>query len=274
MNSQINLKSLQLGMTNQDELTTKEKPQKRLWDLLNRDIRFGSVISDKVKEQFYSELGSLLEAGIDIRTGLELIVENQTKARQKNIFKLVLFNIVSGDTFAIALQKMHAFSTYEYYSIQIGEETGKLVRVLMELGDYFKKKIKQKRQIIGAITYPVIVLIVAVGAVSFMIAFVVPMFSDVFKRFGGDLPLPTKMVVKLSALIKGYLGLVVLILLGIVLVAFSQRNKIGFRKVTSFVLLKVPYINTLICKIYISRFSNTMSLLTGSKVPILQAIQN
>ncbi len=273
MNNRIDLRALQARSIHNENDNSKKTSNDLFWAFLSKDISFGSGLSDKVREQFYLELNSLLEAGIDIRSSLELIVENQAKPRHKNIFKVVLLYIINGDTFSSALQKMNKFSMYEYFSIQIGEETGKLVNVLAELANYFKKKIKQRRQIIGAITYPAIVLLVAFGAVSFMLTFVVPMFSDVFKRFGGDLPMPTKIVVHLSAIIKSYLGWTLLFVLGLLVVMYYQRKNDIYRKLGSSFLLRVPFINTLICKIYISRFSNTMSLLIGSKVPILQAIQ-
>jgi type IV pilus assembly protein PilC len=273
MSSGINVRTIRSNSVFERKPAPAHATESKFWNFLNNDISFGSSISDKVREQFYLELSSLLEAGIDIRTSLELIIDNLAKKAQKVVFKGVLLNIVNGDTFSVALSKVGKFSTYEYFSVQIGEETGRLTQVLGELGEYFKKKIKQRRQIIGAITYPAIVLVVAFAAISFMIAFVVPMFSDVFKRFGGDLPMPTKVVVKLSAIVKGYLGWTILVVLTSVGFLYFQRKKTTTRKWFSAILLRLPIVRTLICKIYISRFANTMALLISAKVPILLCIQ-
>jgi type IV pilus assembly protein PilC len=273
MNSRIDLRALKEDAVLQLRKADPPGSKAGFWDFLNKDISFGSGMPDKIRENFYLELNSLLGAGIDIRSAMELIAENQTKKKHKEIFNAVLHLIIAGDTFSNALKKVQKFSLYEYYSIQIGEETGKLVEVLKELADYFKKKIKQRRQIIGAITYPAIVLVVAFGAVSFMIAFVVPMFSDVFKRFGGDLPLPTKAVVALSAIVKKYIGAFLFFTIALCISFFTQRKKVWFRKSGSRIVMRIPFMNDLLCKIYVSRFSNTMALLIGSKVPILKAIQ-
>ena len=162
------------------------KGDKGLWALLNKDIHiFGSGLPDKIKESFYLELSTLLAAGMDIRASLELIQQEQTKKKFRDIFAVLLRQIVAGSTLSAAMKNDGLFTAYEYYSVQIGEETGKLVIVLTELAVYFKKKIDQKRQIIGALTYPVLVMVVAIVAVSFMMAYVVPMFADVLKRSSG-----------------------------------------------------------------------------------------
>ncbi len=256
------------------------KPEKRaegenkLWDFLNRDISFRSgKLPDRIKESFYLELWSLLAAGVDIRTALDLAIEDQKKRKIKKVFDEVQSLVVGGTTFSGALKKTKEFSKYEYYSIQIGEETGKLLQVLKELSDYFGKKIKQRRQIIGAITYPVVVLVVSFAAVSFMVAFVVPMFSDTFKRFGSDLPSITKAVIAISAFVKKFIGLFLLLVAGIIAFCIWQSKMEWFRKLSSAFLLRTPVIGKIIHKIYLSRFSNTMSLLIGAKIPMVQAIQ-
>lgn len=255
---------------------TEQKPaaaKKGLWDLLNRDIHFGSKIPDKIKESFYLELWSLLQAGVDIRTALELVTSEYKKKKIRDVFSHVSELVVSGSTFSAALKQAKEFSSYEYYSVQIGEESGKLLQVLKELADYFNKKIKQRRQIVGAIIYPVVVLVVAFGAVSFMVTYVVPMFSDTFKRFGSDLPGITKAVIAASSFIKEFLGLFFLILLGLIAFGIWQSKKLWFRKMSSTVLLRMPVVGSIIRKIYLTRFANTMALLLGSKIPMLQCIQ-
>jgi type IV pilus assembly protein PilC len=254
--------------------TEKQEKAEGLWSFLNRDIQLGgSGISDRVKESFYLEMWTLLDAGVDIRTALELIKNEQKKKKVRLLFENVLNQIVAGSTLSAALRKNKQFSSYEFFSVQIGEETGKLLQVLKELSVFFQKKIKQRRQVIGALMYPAVVLIVAFAAVSFMLTYVVPMFSDVFKRFGSDLPVVTKMVIALSAFLKKFSGLFLLVVVLLGSGIFWQRKKSWFRKYASAILLKIPVIGTIIQKIYLSRFANTMALLVSAKIPIIQAIQ-
>lgn len=249
-------------------------PEGGIWALLNKDIRlFGKGLPDKIKESFYLELSVLLSAGVDIRGALELIKSEQPKKKYRLVFENLAGLIVSGSTLSSAMISSSLFTPYEYFSAQIGEETGKLVTVLTELAAYYKKKIDQQRQIIGALTYPVLVLLVAGGAVAFMMTYVVPMFADVLKRFGGELPLITRMVMRFSGLFQKYFFLVLVLLTAMAVLLVSQRKKIRFRRYSSFLLLRIPVIGELIRKIYLSRFANTMSLLIGSRIPMLQAIE-
>jgi type IV pilus assembly protein PilC len=98
------------------------------------------------------------------------------------------------------------------------------------------------------------------------------MFADIFKRFGGDLPGITKLVLQLSYIIKNSFGLFALINLTILIFCFSQRKQPWFRNFSSNFILRIPLVGKIVQKIYLSRFSNTMALLIGAKIPILQAI--
>jgi type IV pilus assembly protein PilC len=272
MNHSINIKELRKQRLESSSAVDKGNGN-FIWNLLGKEISLRKGLPDALKEIFYLELATLLGAGIDIRTAIELIADNQPKEKYRKIFRLLLRDIINGKTFSMALMDAGSFSIYEYYSVQIGEETGKINRVLHEISGYYKKRIRQRRQIIGALTYPVIVLTIAVAAIAFMMTFVVPMFSDVFKRFGGDLPMATRMVVYLSSFIKSYFLFFILIIISVTFGGFSQRKKQWFRRLSSRIMIGTPLINKLICKVYLARFSNTMALLLGAKVPMLKAIK-
>lgn len=272
MNEVIDIRKLKKNAPPESGSPSSDK--KDFWGFLNTDIRFSrNKIPDKIKESFYLELWSLLQAGVDIRTALELITSEIRKKKTKQVFASIAELIVSGATFSSALKKVKEFSSYEYFSIQVGEETGKLLLVLKQLADYFNKKIKQRRQIIGAMIYPIVVLVVAFGAVSFMVTYVVPMFSDTFKRFGNDLPSITKAVINFSKFVKEFIGPFFLLLLLLIVFAISQSKKRWFRNITSVILLKTPIVGAITRKVYLSRFSNTMALLIGSRIPMVQSIQ-
>lgn len=247
---------------------------KKIIAFLNKDISFGKKgLKDQKKEQFYSELNILLTSGTDVRTAMDIVVAEQTKKKERTIFEDLLNRVLEGVSLSEAMEKSDEFTPYEYYSIRIGEESGKINSVLKDLSIYFSRKIKQKKQFSSALTYPSLVLVTAVGAVIFMMNFVVPMFVDVFKRFKGDLPTLTKAVVKLSNVFSEYLGLVLLIIVSIILVLYFVRKKNWYRNFSSKLLLKIPMIGVLVQKIYLARFCQSMALLIGSKTPMLRAIQ-
>jgi len=244
-----------------------------LSDLLNKDISFGSKeLNDKKKEALYLELHSLLQAGIDLKSSFELIIADQEKEKDKALFLSIQQAILGGMTFSQALQQSNRFSLYEVFSLQIGEETGKLIEVLRDLAKYYQSKIKQRRKIVSALTYPCIVLSTSLGAVFFMLKFVVPMFGDVFKRFGGHLPWITEKIIGVSKMLEDNFSKAFLLVLTIAILLFSVRKTEQFRKILATTVLRIPFIGNLVQKIYLARFCNSMRLLINARLPLLRAI--
>jgi type IV pilus assembly protein PilC len=253
---------------------SKEKEAASLADFLSKDISFGKgKLSDKKKEGFYNELGTLIRSGIDIRSALELTAGSYTQKKDMELFSAVQKQVIAGKSLSETMQHESKFSPYEYYSVKIGEETGKLGEVLGELAKYYKSKISQQRKIIGAITYPLLVLFTSFAAVFFMIKFVVPMFADVFKRFGGKLPYITSLIVSFSDWFDRYIYLMLFVIAAIVVLYFINRNKFWFKKGVALLLLRIPIVGEITRKVYLARFANTMRLLTETNTPLLQALE-
>ncbi|HEY0056916.1 MAG TPA: type II secretion system F family protein [Pedobacter sp.] len=254
----------------------KPKPDKKdfSWaDFLNKDISFSKAqVSDRKKEAFYLELSTLLSSGIDLKAALELILVDQDKAKDKVFFTTIKDGVLKGSSLSEAIKSTEKFSDYEFYSIRIGEETGRLSEVLTDMAKYFKSKIAQRRKVISAVTYPAIVLLTSLGAVFFMLKFVVPMFADVFQRFGGELPFITALILQVSGVfddffLYGFTGL----LCTFGFFAYSKK-KTWFRKASSAFVLRLPVIGEIIRKIYLARFANTMRLLVSTDTPLLRSI--
>ena len=270
----IDLKQYKASTVKSDKRTTGTAGSKGFMDFLNRDIQlFGSALPDKDKEAFYHELEILMGAGVDIKSCLDHIEKEQKKKKDQVLFADIRGRVLNGETLSEAIRKTGKFSPYEYYSLQIGEESGKLLEVFRELAGYFNARIRQRRQVINALSYPAIVMTVAFGAIYFMMQFMVPMFADVFKRFGGDLPPITKMIVDLSAFVRAWGGWLMVGLVGLLIAGYSQRKKDGFRKVLSMVVLRFPVAGLLVKKIYAARFCRSMALLMSANVPMLQALE-
>jgi len=241
---------------------------------LSKDISFSNgKLSDKKKEGFYNELGTLIRSGIDIRSALELTAGSYNQKKDVELFTAVQKQVIAGKSLSETMQAESKFSPYEYYSVKIGEETGKLGEVLGELAKYYKAKISQQRKIIGAITYPLLVLFTSFAAVFFMIKFVVPMFADVFKRFGGKLPYITSVIVSFSDWFDRYIYLMLFMLAALVVLYFVNRNKFWFKKGAALLLLRIPVVGEITRKVYLARFANTMRLLTETNTPLLQALE-
>jgi len=255
------------------EASLGTKKTSKLMELMSRDISFkSSGLNDQKKEHFFFELGTLLQSGIDLKNSLDLVTLESLKDKHLSIYREIKTQVISGSALAKAVRGTGKFSDYDEFSIQIGEETGNLAEVLKDLALFYKRKVEQRRKILGALTYPAIVLCTSAGAVFFMLRFVVPMFSDVFKRFGGKLPWMTEMVIKASSLMGVLFIPFVLISAAVVYLLFRYRKHERFRDISSRVVLRVPLVRELVIKIYLARFCNTMRLLISTRIPLLSAI--
>jgi type IV pilus assembly protein PilC len=265
---------IDLNKINRTKKTGSSEGAKSSFDFLNKDIKlFGAAFNDKKKERFYSELCILFSAGVDIRSALELIETEQTKEKDRILFASIKESIIAGNSLSKALQQTGLFTMYEYYSLQIGEESGRLTEVLTELSIFFTKKIQQKRQLTSALSYPAVVFFASFGAIFFMMKFVVPMFADVFKRFKGELPAFTKLIIRISDAFGNYSLYFIIFFVALTGFLISQREAVWFRKYGAKIILRTPIMKDMIAKIYLARFCQSMNLLISAKTPLVTAIE-
>lgn len=256
---------------------TKEQKPKSDFDidaLLKKEITlFGSSFSNKKKEAFYTELGVLLQAGLELKDALELIAGEQKKEADKKLFIGITEHLIAGKNLSDAIRLQKHFSEYEFYSLQIGERTGTLQKVVQELSQFFKRRNEQRRTVINALSYPIVVLCTAFLAVLFMLQFVVPMFADIFKQNQVELPWITQRIIAASNAFQSYYWIIFVILIGGVVFVKVFKRRIWYRKFFSFILLKIPFAGEFIRKVKLAQFTQAITLLVGAKVPLLQGIQ-
>lgn len=228
--------------------------------------------SDKKKEVFYRELEMLLKSGVDFKKALEIIKNQTTNKFDNSIIVSIKNKVIEGRSIHESMKETNQFSSYEYYSIQIGEETRKLEDVLHELHKYFVRKIQMRRQIISVLTYPTLVLLVTFLVLYFMLSKVVPMFSSVFKQFGSELPKSTQVIIKLSANSGLIFGTFFFIIIALVVLHQTLKNNNSYRAALTKFILKIPFFGKLIQKIYLSRFCQAMNLLITSKTTLLNSL--
>jgi len=261
-------------LVNTATVSSKSVEKDRLSSILQKEVAlFGKSFGNKKKEDFYSELSVLLNAGINLKEGLSLIQENQKKEKMQSFFRDLVEGLVSGKSFYEVLCEKSEFSEYEYYSVKIGEETGTLPRIVEELGKFYSNKNEQRRGLINALTYPIIILCTAILVVVFMLRMVVPMFEDIFRQNGVDLPGITVAIINISNFIKDYGWLVLLILALLFIAKKALAQKAWFKQGSDKLLMKIPYVGNFVVSVYLAQFTQSVALLTSSKVPMLRSIQ-
>ncbi|WP_103069716.1 type II secretion system F family protein [Aquimarina sediminis] len=241
--------------------------------ILTKEITlFGNAFNTKKKEQWYAELSVLLKSGIDLRSGLELLSDTQKKEKDQKLMKSMLSQLVTGTPFSEILKNDKNFTDYEYYAIRIGEQTGELAQITLELSDFFKRKNELKREIVAALTYPIIVMCTAMIVIAFMLRYVVPMFVDIFKQNNVDLPGVTKGIINFSNFISDHGALLFGAIVICIGVFFFVSKKQWYRKILGSVQLKIPILGNYFRKIYMAQFTQAISLLTSAKVPMVESI--
>lgn len=251
--------------------SSKKKAKKSIFQ---RDLKLpGSGFSDKKKEALFRELYTLTSAGMTLRESLAMLASEATKKDTAAILEQLQEEVVRGKSLSAAMEDHGDFSAYEFFSIRIGEESGRLTEVLHELGEFYGKKNQLKRQLISALTYPAFVLSVAFGVVYFMLSYIVPMFAGVFARFGGELPYLTKLIIRVSEGLATFSQPIFLSLAGIIVFLMMNRQKIWFKSATATIVLRFPFFGAMIRKIFLARFARSMHLLIASRTPLTEALK-
>ena len=253
--------------------TSKAKPAFDT-SFLQKEINlFSTSFSNRAKEDVFTELSVLLKAGIQLKEALELMKDSLKKKQHQDTMTSLSEAIIQGQSLSEAINAQESFSTYDYYSLKIGEETGTLAQVTEQLGSFYARKNEQRRELINALTYPMIILTTAVLVVVFMLQFVVPMFQDIFKQQNIELPAITKAIVSASEFIKSY-GFILLVIFILPFLAKSFFNKkVWYKRFKGRLILKIPYLGRFVKTVYLSQFTQAVTLLTASKVPVVHSIQ-
>lgn len=238
-----------------------------------RDIQlFGNSFGNKKKERFYMDLRTLLMAGVDLKSALEIIIEEQEKEAEKVIYQGIYNEIIKGKALHEGLKNSGKFSEYEHYSIAIGEESNRLSEILLELMNYYNDQANLRKQITSVLSYPLFVLVITIGLVYFMMTSVVPMFAGVFNQFGSELPALTQKVIYFSDNFPFFFMIFGAVVVAIIVFVRTQRDQEYFRKWTSTIFLKIPKAGELIQVIYLARFTQSMHLLLAAKTPLVKSL--
>ncbi len=229
-------------------------------------------LNDKNKAFIYKDLVTLLDAGVDFKTALTILRDQQKSKTTHSVIDNLLAHVIRGKALFEAMEMTGQFTPYEIFSVKIGEETRQLEAILKELQKYFQRKLKLKKQITSILTYPVFILALTFATLYFMLTYVVPLFESVFNQFDKELPLLTKYVIALSENFSTIMTVILLTLLGTWLIYRKVKNKIWFQKSSSRFLMRIPFFGKLIKEIYLTRFCQSMALLLTSKTSLLEAL--
>jgi type IV pilus assembly protein PilC len=223
---------------------------------------------------FARQLATMISSGMSILRAL-YVLEEQTESKMlKETIVTVRKDVEAGLSLSDAMTRHpKVFSTLFVAMTQAGEAGGVLEGALLRVADQLEKDASLRRQIKSAMVYPILVVVVAVGIMLALCAFLIPVFINVFKEFGGELPAITKVSVLASEIVTGYYWAMFLVT-GVVVFTFIKWKKTTWgRKQWDHFRLHIPMkIGTIVQEVAVARWSRTLASLTSAGVPLLLAL--
>ncbi len=235
---------------------------------------FGSRVSRHALSVFTRQFSTMLNAGLPLLSCLEILGKQTESAGLRRVLVEVRGDVEGGLSLADALRRQpKVFDNLYVNMVESGETGGALDVILLRLATYLEKMEVLMRKIKGAMIYPAIISLVAAGAISVMLLFVIPIFAQMFEGVGAELPVMTQIVIGMSNLLKIWAipGVIIIIALFTILRRWHKTE--SGAKAMDPLLLKMPVFGDLMKKQSIARFSRTLSTLLSSGVPIIDALE-
>lgn len=250
-------------------VNVREKPKGISISFLKR-----RSVSTKELAIFTRQFATMINAGLPLVQCLDTISKQTENKYMKEVLYQVMQDVESGATLADALRRhKKVFNNLYVNMVEAGETGGALDDILERLAVHIEKADALKRKVKGAMTYPLVVLGVALGAAVFMLVFIIPTFARMFSDFGAALPLPTRIVLGVSYILRTYWwALAGVIIAAVFAVKRFYSTPMGKRKIDSF-LLKSPVFGPLLRKTAVARFTRTLGTLISSGVPLLTGLE-
>jgi type IV pilus assembly protein PilC len=232
-------------------------------------------VTVKDKALFASKLSALVDAGVPILRGLELMRSQQRKPLMKRALTGMTRDVNQGDSLGNSMRRWpKVFDNLSVAMVEAGEAGGVLDETLARLAKLLEENYKLQNQVKGAMGYPVTVLAIAILVFLGMTIFLIPTFSSIFEQLGAELPLFTRLMLGLSQLLRSSFSILLVggIMIGVYLFSRFYATPAGRRQVDGF-LLKLPLFGDLLQKTATAQFCRTMSSLSRAGVPILMSLE-
>nr|WP_281380980.1 type II secretion system F family protein [Nocardioides panaciterrulae] len=242
---------------------------------MNREINIGPKKRVKTKDLavFSRQFATMIDAGLTMIRALSIMADQSENPELRRILRAVKGDVEAGLSLSASFGKFpETFPPLMVNMTKAGEAGGFLDSAMRQIADNFEADVRLRGKIKAALTYPVVVFILAMLMCTAMLIFVVPVFSKMFSDLGGELPLPTKILVMLSGAMKYLMPIGIVSMIGFTIWwrKFGRSERV--RNVVDPLKLKLPVFGKLFQKLALTRFSRNLGTLLSSGVPILQSL--
>jgi type II secretory pathway component PulF len=217
-------------------------------------------LSLEAQTMFCRSVSSYLKSGLSLADTLKLLSRQTSDKKISAVYASILEEVQGGRKFSVALGESGVFRESLRRVVESGEQSGTLTDVLEQAAEQLKLEISLRRKVRAALTYPLVMVFVGLGVVSFLLAYVVPKLASLFADLGQELPLPTRILMTTSSMIRS--GAVPLLVLFLVFMVYLRRKK-----------KSIPLFRKLRERITISVVTSQLSTLMNSGIPLVQALR-
>jgi len=220
------------------------------------------------------QLATLAKAGLPLEEALLAVSEHTEKPRLKSIILGVRAKVLEGHSLASGLDEFpHAFPTVYRATVMAGEQAGQLDNVLDRLADYTESRHGLRQKVTQAMVYPVLLTSIALVIIVVMLIVVVPKVVGVFETTGQTLPLMTRVLIALSDFVQHWWYLIIAVIVGTIVIVMRALKNEDVRRRVHFWILRAPIFGRVTRGLNTARFTRTLSILTASGVPALEALR-
>ncbi|TVP72807.1 MAG: type II secretion system F family protein [Gemmatimonadales bacterium] len=248
-------------------VAVREKPK-------SISLSIGSGVKTRDIVIFTRQFSTMINAGLPLVQSLDILQQQTENDKLQKVIQDVLYDVESGNTLADAMgEHPRVFSKLYVSMVAAGEAGGILDTILLRLATFLEKADALTRKVKGAMIYPGVVLTVALLAVVVLLIFVIPTFQDMFSAAGVALPLPTQIVISLSAFLQAWWWALILAGAGVFFAVRAYYRTSNGEKTIDTILLKMPVLGDLLRKAAVARFTRTLGTLVSSGVSILEGLE-
>lgn len=250
----------------EEETTTKEQ------DKTTTLVKSRKISREEI-EVFTTQLAAMLKAGVALASSIQDLAENTENLKLKKILLNIQQSLLTGKSFSESLMGFpKVFPAVYLNMVRAGETGGKLPEVLKRLSLTIKREVELINKIKTALTYPLVLTLVALAVITFILTNFVPKFIDIFKKMSIPLPLPTFILYKTSLYFKILFFPLLAILVILIFILKAFLNTRTGKTIYDEIVLNLPFLGNLHLKVCALRFLQTLGTLYSSGVPILEAI--
>ena len=256
------------------ELVSILPVKKNSFDLSSLNLTIFTPIKMGELSFALTQISTYLKAGMSLVDAFRILAKQSSKPSVRKIYNMIVYDLLSGESLSTALEHQpNVFPKLLTNMVRSAELTGDLPAILDDMADYYTSIDKTKKELKSAMTYPTIVLIMAIAVIIFVLRYIVPEYVAMFSSWSDQLPKITVMTISFSNFLQDYLlQLIIIIIMILLLYIYWFKNVKSFKYLMQLIYLKIPVVKNIIIYSEVSMFSKTFASLLNHGVFITDSM--